>query len=78
MFFNPWFLFVIVKNYVLANASMSMIFVIFEGKAALAFRLNGLSLANKCTRILKSRSLVFKELPIASDVSAPIAFFQHI
>ena len=55
-----------------------MIFVIFEGKAALALRLNGLSLANKCTRILKSRSLTSKELPIASDVSAPIAFFQHI
>lgn len=57
-----------------------MIFVIFEGKAALALRLNGLSLANKCTRpeFLKSRGLVSKELPIAFDVSAPIAFFQHI
>lgn len=29
----------------------SMIFVIFEGKDALALRLNGLSLANKFTRI---------------------------
>ena len=29
-----------------------------ESRFLIALRLNGLSLANKCTRILKSRSLV--------------------